>query len=195
MRVHKTAHKYISSIFLYHLFPEPENCQSHAMGRVFLCCCCCSRTSAGQLHAGNSFTWGDTGACVEMTGVPPGRGENPNSISWHCVTGNKSCLSGLPSQLWYRNDHKSPVSVVSRHPARTWHRLGFQAGPFTCFLSATARAESCGLLRRSEQLRADFYLHPGGYMTSFPLNSGDKNIPFGHILWKLSHPFSKCRLD
>lgn len=70
------------------------------------------------------------------------------------------------------------MSVVSRHPARTWHRLGFQAGPFTCFLSATARAESCGLLRRSEQLRTDLYLHPGGYMTSFPLNSGDKNVPF-----------------
>lgn len=70
------------------------------------------------------------------------------------------------------------MSFVSRHPARTWHRLGFQAGPFTCFLLATARAESCGLLRRSEQLRTDLYLHPGGYMTSFPLNSGDKCVPF-----------------
>lgn len=36
MRVHKTAHKYIASIFLYHLFPEPKNC-SPMLWDVCLC--------------------------------------------------------------------------------------------------------------------------------------------------------------
>lgn len=151
----------------------------------------------GQLHAGSSFTWRDTGACGEMTGIPPGRRENPNSISWYCVTGNKilsfgSAFSSVIQECPYypcvsREQTTSAYLTQAGVPGKSFHLLPFSHSKgWVMWLTQEVRAAENGPLSTPWRIH-DFI--------SSELRRQKRSFPFGHILWKLFHPFSKCWLD
>lgn len=151
MRVHETVHKYI-----YFLYTTLSLTQLMPWDLCFCVIVAAVEPSQEELHAGNSFTWKDKGKCGEMMGDTLEGGKTQTPPTGTVWPGAKYYLSVLPSHLQCRNASNPSISQLWETPHLSgtgW--CSMQVLIPASFQPQPGRAESCGLLRRSEQLRTD----------------------------------------
>lgn len=181
MRVQERLCSDIYPLFpLYHPFPEDWKQSSPPCGST---CALCVVAAAFAVepslgNAGSSFTGRDTGKHGEIRGITLGRRRDkqtqPTGTIWLGTKYHVSqfCLltynMGMPSN--------SPMSVAWERTSST-SVVHAGAPGRACFLWATARTESLAYSEGQSSRERILYPHPGGRITSFPLNL-DKNVSF-----------------